>query len=388
MVFARVGLYLRPAAVPRQPINSFFTSALYTTSTAASQNENSEKEIPTWAKPISCQTIGIAEPKRKQRKPAWKREVDAYIELAKPRLTALVVLSAMASYALVPTGGSVFSLAMLTTGTALCSASANAINQGREPAYDRLMTRTRNRPVASNRLSPKQAYAFAGACGVSGVTLLGLTTNWTVGLLGLTNIWLYGIVYTSMKRTSIMNTWVGAVVGAIPPLMGWATCASLATPGPWILAGLLYSWQFPHFMSLSYSIADEYKNAGYVMSAWTDPLLTARVGLRHSLVMFPLCFAASYFGLTDPYFAIDSSLVNGWMAYAAFKFYQQQRRLKNVSPAVYKGTGEHKKYARTLFWASVIHLPLILLLAMMHKKGHWDWLFDNSGNENKEVQHS
>ena len=334
--------------------------------------KTTNSEIPAWAKPISCQTSTTAP--RKQRKPKWKATFDAYMELTKPRLTALVVLSAMSSYALVPSGGSLTSLGVLTVGTALCSASANSINQGREPEFDRQMTRTRKRPVASYRLTSQQAFAFAGLCGISGVSLLGLGTNWTVGLLGLANILLYGITYTSMKRTSILNTWVGAIVGAIPPLMGWATCASLATPGPWILAGLLYSWQFPHFMSLSYSIADEYKRAGYVMSAWTNPLLTARVALRHSLFMFPLCFAASYFGLTDNYFAFDSSLVNGWMTYAAFKFWQQQRRLRNVAPSLYKHSGEYKQHARLLFLASVIHLPLVLLLAMMHKKGQWDWL--------------
>lgn len=338
------------------------------------------KEIPQWAKPLSCQS-----PKpRKVPKPLWKQKFDAYFELTKPRLTALVVLSAMSSYALAPEGGSVISLAYLTLGTALCSASANSINQGREPEYDRLMTRTRKRPVASNRLQSKDAFAFATASGIAGVSILAGGTNAVVAGLGAANIGLYGGLYTSLKRKSISNTWVGAVVGAIPPLMGWATCSTLLTPGPWILALLLYSWQFPHFMSLSYSIADEYKQAGYVMSAWTNPLLTARVALRHSIAMFPICIGASYFGLTDNFFILDSSIINGWQAYAALKFYQQQKQLAKLDPKIYKRSGEHKKYAKLLFWASVIHLPMILLLAMLHKKGRWDWLFGSSSLDDEE----
>lgn len=341
---------------------------------------NKSKDIPQWAKPLSCQS-----PKpRKVPRPLWKKKFDAFFELTKPRLTALVVLSAMSSYALAPEGGSVISLAYLTLGTALCSASANSINQGREPEYDRLMTRTRKRPVASNRLQPKDAFAFAAASGTAGISILAGGTNAIVAGLGAANIGLYGGLYTSLKRKSISNTWVGAVVGAIPPLMGWATCSTLLAPGPWILALLLYSWQFPHFMSLSYSIADEYKHAGYVMSAWTNPLLTARVALRHSIAMFPICISASYFGLTDSFFILDSSIINGWQAYAAFKFYQQQKQLAKMDPKIYKRSGEHKKYAKLLFWASVIHLPLILLLAMLHKKGRWDWLFGSSTDDDEE----
>lgn len=340
------------------------------------------KKVPDWAKPLSCQPVQLQS--RPKRKPTWKADLEAYFELTKPRLTALVVLSAMSSYALAPEGGSLVSLGFLTVGTALCSASANSINQAREPEFDRLMTRTRKRPVASRRLTSEQAMAFAGLTGISGVAVLAGGTNPVVAALGAANIALYGGAYTTLKRKSIFNTWVGAVVGAIAPLMGWATCSSLAVPGPWVLAGLLYSWQFPHFMSLSYSIADEYKNAGYVMSAWTDPLLTARVALRHAIAMFPLCYAACYFGITDWYYLFDSSLVNGWQAYAAFKFWQQQKALQHMDPEVYKRSGEHKKYARLLFWASVIHLPMILLLAMLHKKGRWDWFFNGSETEQTE----
>lgn len=324
-----------------------------------SKPADSLQDLPKWTKPLSCRPA-----KRQPKSPKQKlqKTLSAYYELAKPKLSALVVLSAMSSYALAPAGGSLHELAFLTAGTTLCSASANAINQGREPEFDRQMARTRTRPVASYRLTSQQAYKFAALAGLAGVSTLYWGTNPTVAALGLLNIYLYGGTYTSMKRTSVANTWVGAVVGAIPPLMGWATCATLYSPEPWILAGLLYSWQFPHFMSLSYSIGEEYKRAGYVMAGWTNPKLASRVALRHAIAMFPLCFAAAYFGITDMYFAIDSSILNAWQTWAAYKFWQQQRRSGG------------KNYARILFLVSVVHLPGILVLAMLHKKNQWNWL--------------
>lgn len=156
-----------------------------------------------------------------------------YIALTKPRLSALVVLSAMSAYALTPQNATLAQLLFLTFGTTLASGSANAINMGREYIYDGMMTRTRTRPVVRGLVTPTQAFTFAGVSGVVGVTALYFGVNPTVAFLGASNIVLYGGLYTTLKRKSISNTWVGAVVGAIPPLMGWAASSSLADPGAW-----------------------------------------------------------------------------------------------------------------------------------------------------------
>lgn len=297
-----------------------------------------------------------------------------YIALTKPRLTVLVVLSAMSSYALTPEAVSLTNLLFLTVGTALCSGSANAINMGREPEYDSMMTRTRGRPVVRGAVTPNQAFTFAGITGTVGTAALYFGVNPTVALLGASNIALYGGLYTTLKRKHIINTWVGAVVGAIPPLMGWAASGgSLLHPGAWCLAGLLYAWQFPHFNALSYSIRDEYKKAGYVMTAWKNPGLNARVGLRYALLMFPLCVGLSYYNVTDWWFVLDSSVLNAWMAWWAFKFWQQEN--VNIALAAAGKQYSQNPFARKLFWGSVVHLPGVLLLAMVHKKGQWDWLF-------------
>lgn len=336
-----------------------------------------------------------------------------YVALTKPRLSALVVLSAMSTYALTTNDATLPQLLFLTLGTTLASSSANAINMAREYVYDGMMTRTRARPVVRGILTPTQAFTFAGISGIASVSALYFGVNSVVAFLGASNIVLYAGLYTTLKRKSISNTWVGAIVGAIPPLMGWAASSSLTDPGAWCFAALLYAWQFPHFNSLSHSIRDEYRSAGYVMTAWTDPALNARVALRYSALMFPICIGMSYFGLTDWVFSFDSSLVNGWLTYWAYQFWVEQRKVLPVAkhngtlldPSAHQYSGSSGNsgsysssartngFARKLFWGSVIHLPAILVLAMIHKKGQWDWLFgssdDNSNisgqNNNTEV---
>lgn len=311
--------------------------------------------------------------------------MEAYVQLTKPRLTILVMLSAICSYALSPYPATVTELLCLTVGTTMCSGAANAINMGREPDYDRQMIRTQARPVVRGAVTPKQAFSFAFGMGTLGTSILYLGVNPTVAALGLSNIALYSWIYTSLKRKHIINTWVGALVGAIPPLMGWAAASPLTHPGSWCLAGLLYAWQFPHFNTLSHNIRNEYKNAGYVMTAWKNPLLNARVALRYSLLMFPLCFGLSYFNITDWYYQIDSGLVNAWLCLWSFKFYMQQRlnyssKIKNDRVKFNEGLATANVYARKAFFASVLHLPAVLILAILHKKNRWDWLFEDSEN--------
>ncbi|KAG6102260.1 Protoheme IX farnesyltransferase, mitochondrial [Claviceps sp. LM219 group G6] len=314
-----------------------------------------------------------------------RRMLSAFLSLSKPRLTVLVVLSAMAPYALYPVPEmlsptmtdtpslSPLTLLFLTTGTALCSASANALNMLYEPSTDAKMSRTRNRPLVRKLLSPRVAALFAILAGATGVGALFFGVNPTVSFLGLSNIVLYAGIYTPLKAVTAFNTWVGAVVGGIPPLMGWAAAAGeTATKdgswrellfasdgsslGGWILAGLLFAWQFPHFMPLSWTIRDEYKAAGLRMLAWTNPARNARVALRYSIVFLPLCISLCAAGVTEWSFAATSLPINLWLVRQAVAFWKHQG---------------HAGSARGLFWASVWHLPGIMILALVHKKGLW-----------------
>lgn len=309
-----------------------------------------------------------------------RRTLTTYLSLSKPRLSFLVVLTATAAYSLYPVPGllapaatatpslSTLTLLFLTTGTALCSSSANAFNMLLEPAHDAKMSRTRNRPLVRKLISPRGAMTFALGCGIFGVGALFYGVNPTTAFLGAANIFLYAGVYTPLKRMHVVNTWVGAVVGGIPPLMGWTAAAGQCAHdgtwqellfgdeslGGWLCAGLLFAWQFPHFNSLSWAIRDEYKNAGYRMLCWVNPAQNGRVALRYSILMFPVCIGLSYCGVTDWSFVVTSSAVNGWMTWKAVKFWRENG---------------HKGTARGLFWASVWHLPIVMVLAMAQKKG-------------------
>ncbi len=244
-----------------------------------------------------------------------------------------------------------------------------------ETEHDAKMSRTRNRPIVRGLIGKKGALLFAGVAGVVGTGSLWFGVNPTAAFLGGLNIFLYAGVYTPMKRISVLNTWVGAVVGAIPPLMGWVAAAgqsatgsgewrellfSEGSVGGWLLAGLLFAWQFPHFNALSWNIRDEYKNAGHRMLVWVNPRMNGRVAFRYALLLFPICGGLWWYGITDQGFLITSSIVNAWMVREAWKFWRQEG---------------HKGSARGLFWASIWHLPVVMVLAMAHKKGLWEGIW-------------
>lgn len=322
-----------------------------------------------------------------------RRTMATYLSLSKPRLSFLIVLTSTAAYSLYPIpdilnttaslastttlSASTLTLAYLTTGTFLSSASANTLNMLFEPKYDALMSRTRNRPLVRKLVTPAAASFFAFATGTAGLSLLYLGTNPTVAALSALNIFLYAGIYTPMKRISVLNTWIGAIVGAIPPLMGWAAAAGQSATaehhswqdllltsdalGGWLLAALLFAWQFPHFNALSHSIKDEYRNAGYRMLAWTNPARNGRVALRYSLLLFPICVGLYSAGVVNAGFLMLSTGCNVWISQEAYRFWRKG------------GAGGS---ARGLFWASIWSLPLLMVGGLVCKKGVWDGVFE------------
>ena len=325
-----------------------------------------------------------------------RRLLTTCLSLSKPRLSFLIVLTTATAYSLYPVPAlllpsstaspslSALTLMFLTSGTALCCASANALNMLLEPKYDAQMSRTRNRPLVRGLIGTKGALIFAATAGAFGVGSLWFGVNPTVAFLGGLNIVLYAGIYTPMKRVSVLNTWAGAVVGGVPPLMGWAAAAgqtatgsggwrellfSEGSVGGWLLAGLLFAWQFPHFNSLSWPIREEYKNAGYHMLVWTNARMNGRVALRYAILCFPICAGLCWFQITDQGFLVTSSVVNAWMVKEAWRFWRNEG---------YKGS------ARGLFWASVWHLPVVMVLAMVHKKGLWEGIWKRLNGESED----
>ncbi|KAF8650992.1 hypothetical protein AX16_004978 [Volvariella volvacea WC 439] len=327
-----------------------------------------------------------------------KRLVKVYAQLAKSRLTVLVVLTAMSGVALSPLSASIPILLSTAIGTTLCSASANAFNQLQEIPFDAQMARTRMRPLVRRAITPFHAAAFATVTGIAGPAILWTMVNPITAVLGLGNIALYAGVYTWSKRRSIWNTWIGAVVGALPPLMGWTACGGHLLPSaehpvhmfwpsflshtpqmldlslvnnplsPFAFFMLLFSWQFPHFNSLSYIVRGSYAQAGYRMLSVLDPAKNTLVSLRHSVVLGAVCsvlFPLS--GLTTWTFALTSALPNAICIRAAWKFW--------------KRGGE--KQARSVFQHSLWYLPVVMGLMMIHKQGvdWWQWLGLRDSNE-------
>lgn len=275
-----------------------------------------------------------------------------YLKLSKIRLTGLVVVTTMAGYAIAPDPFILQTFLMCTFGTALTSCSANAINQYFEVPFDAQMNRTKNRVLVRGHLSPLHAVTFAVISGSLGLTILTLGVNPLTASLGAFNLGLYTLVYTPMKRYSILNTWVGSIVGAIPPMMGWTACTGMLEPGALLLAAILYAWQFPHFNALSWNLRPDYSRGGYRMTSVVRPELCKRVALRYSVGMLGLCSIAPLVGLTTWTFAVDSLPLNIYLTYLAWNFYK-------------KGDSNS---SRKLFRFTLIHIPALLILMLIGKK--------------------
>ncbi|XP_071953974.1 protoheme IX farnesyltransferase, mitochondrial-like [Antedon mediterranea] len=275
-----------------------------------------------------------------------------YMQLSKSRLTGLVVLSAMAGYGMssgdfIPT-----TFALMSLGTFLTSCSANAMNQFFEVPFDCQMLRTRNRVLVRGLLSSTHSVGFAMTAGLSGIAILGLFVNPLSAAIAFSTWALYTMAYTPLKRISIINTWVGAVVGALPPLIGWSASSGSLQGGALVLAGILYAWQFPHFNALSWNLRKDYSRGGYRMMATTDPGLCRRVALRHCVGITGLCTLAPVIGLTTWAFALDTLPINLWFTWLAWRFHQK--------------ADSHS--AKQLFRFSLLHLPIIMLLMIISKK--------------------
>ncbi|KAI8893146.1 UbiA prenyltransferase family [Globomyces pollinis-pini] len=274
-----------------------------------------------------------------------------YKDLTKAKLSAFVLLTTMAGYAVAPGVPLLSTFFWTTIGTGLCVASANTINQWTEQPYDAQMSRTRNRVLVRHALTPTHAFLIGTSSGVVGTGLLACFVNPYAAILGFSNIILYTCIYTPMKRSSIYNTWPGAIVGAIPPMIGWVACTGSFAPGAFVLGFALYAWQFPHFNSLAWNLRPDYSKAGYQMMSVMDPALNSRVSLRYALAMFPISAACYFTDITTIWFVLDSSIVNAYMSYYAFAFWKNS----------------NDSNARKLFFSSLVHLPVFLILLMIHK---------------------
>ncbi len=218
------------------------------------------------------------------------------------------------------------------------------------------MKRTGNRPLVTGAVSKKKALGLGCLTGASGGLILGLGTDPLTTILGVGNIGLYAGLYTHLKPKSEINTWVGAVVGAIPPVMGWtAAGGSLLDAEAMLLGATLFLWQFPHFFALNWMYRTDYKRGGFAMVAVNDPNgdRTASLIQRYGWYLASLPFISTTLEVTSPMFVVDAGiLLNGYALYIASKFNKERSNAN----------------ARKVFLTSLWYLPCVMMLFLLHSR--------------------
>ena len=278
-------------------------------------------------------------------------------ELTKPRITLMVAVTTAAGFVMASAGSLAgLDLALLVhalAGTALVAAGASALNQVWERDVDALMRRTAQRPLPSGRLDPDLGLLWAVALAVAGVSWLALAVNLLTALLGALTLAGYVFVYTPMKRLSSLSTVVGAIPGAVPPMMGWTAARDVLEPGAWALFGILFLWQLPHFLAIAWMYRADYERGGMPMLPVIDPggTRTGRQAILYAAALVPVSLLPTPLGLTGGvYFAGALVLSLGFLA-ASWWF--QQRRTNGT--------------AKQLLLVSVVYLPAVLAVMLLDR---------------------
>lgn len=284
----------------------------------------------------------------------WRMRVAAFAELTKPRIAFMLVLTAAAGFYLGTSGSfdiALFASAMI--GISILAFGVATLNQYVERTTDALMDRTKGRPLPSHRLTPVEALVFGSVqLLVAEVYLYFLVNPLTAGL-GLVVIVGYVLLYTPLKTRTSASTAIGAIPGAMPPLMGWTAAANEITLGSWILFLMLFLWQFPHFLAIAWMYREDYAKAGILMLPVVEPegRITARQIVLFAIMLVPVSLAPFFLGIAGPIYVIGAMILGAWFLF------------ESVRTARAKSTEK----ARRLLMVSVIYLPLIFgLLVLDH----------------------
>lgn len=275
-------------------------------------------------------------------------------ELTKPRLSLLSVFTASLGYLVHdPLVDNLSVFLALTFGTAFSAAGAAALNQWMERKEDALMPRTAARPIPARLISSQFALFFGIFLSLLGLGILWAGTNeWSVGLTFLTLV-IYLAFYTPLKKKSSLAIEVGAVSGALPPLIGWVAAAGSPTLYGWILFGILFAWQLPHFMAIAWNFREDYEKGGFQLHHSGDPYGTqlARKSLVYTLILNFLVFAPYFFDLGEGYKTPGNFYLFSAIALTLFIMFR----------ALDFAFGKNRdRSAKRLFIATIIYLPLLL----------------------------
>ncbi len=275
------------------------------------------------------------------------------MEMTKPGITLMVLVTAALGYLLA--GGTLLSWQCGATllGTGLVASGASVLNQFRERGSDALMRRTAGRPLPAGRLDPDLALLYGVALGVCGLLGLALAVNALTAALGAAALAGYVFVYTPLKRLSSLSTVVGAVPGAVPPMMGWCAVRGELDLAAWVLFGILFFWQMPHFLAIAWLCREDYARGGFPMLPVIDPggTWTARQSVLYGAALVPVSLLPSLLGLTGRlYFWGALALGLGYLGFClAFARDRSTRR------------------ARQMMLASLLYLPAVLVLMLAER---------------------
>ena len=270
-----------------------------------------------------------------------------YLELTKPRISVMVLISVSVGFALASEGSVQFPLlAHALFGIALVAAGSSALNQFLERESDGLMPRTATRPLPSGRLLPIEVLGFGVTAGLLGFSYLASFVNLATALLSGLTLLVYVFLYTPLKRTSPLCTALGAVPGALPPVLGWTAAGGEWGAGALCLFGILYLWQFPHFLAIAWLYREEYAKAGLKMLPSARPGVTGFLAAGYALALLPISLLPSRSGLAGEAYFLAALILGVGYLFCAASFMRQ----------------ESQKTARRLLWSSLVYLPVLLFV--------------------------
>ena len=277
-----------------------------------------------------------------------------FAELVKARLTLLVLLTTAVGYylgATPPLNYAVFFHVVF--GTALAAAGAAALNQWWEHRLDALMLRTKARPIPAGRMRARDALIIGTVLAIGGLLYLNLTCNGLTTFLAAATIAIYIFGYTPLKRFSTTNTLVGAVPGAIPPMIGWAAAQGRLSAEAWTLFAIMFVWQIPHFFAIAWMYREDYDRAGFRMLSSGDETgaRSASQSVLFCMLLLIVTGIPTYLGLTSAIYLIAALALGAWFTAAAMHFHNRRT----------------PRAARSLFLTSIIYLPLLLLALVITK---------------------
>jgi protoheme IX farnesyltransferase len=281
-------------------------------------------------------------------------KVKDYFQLIKFTLSFTVVFSCVICYLLAP--GISYNLKMvllLFVAGMLITGSANAINQAVEKDTDAVMKRTGKRPVADGRMSQQEAYSFALIAGIGGVLMMWHFFNFQSALLSAFSLFLYAYIYTPLKKINSIAVLVGAFPGALPCLIGWVAGTEEFTAGGWVLFGIQFLWQFPHFWAIAWVSHNDYSKAGFkLLPADKGPTkFTALQAVMYSVLMIPVGILPYVFGISGSFSLVVVLIANLFMVLQSLRLYREM----------------DVKAARRVMFSSYIYLPIVLLALLVDK---------------------